>query len=201
MAQSGSSRFIGIHMMGSHWEYYNRYPERFRRYGDVYTLKTLSMLSVFVAGNANDTSVLDAYDNSVGYTDWFLRQIIDAAKKSGLPVSVTFFPDHGEDLQRLDGTAGHGGPIFTEHAFSIPAFMWFNHAYRAAHPQEVASINANAARRIRSYNVFYALGELMGIKWPGYKPSLSFASPDFVADTSTGVIAGGLMTATPNTFP
>jgi glucan phosphoethanolaminetransferase (alkaline phosphatase superfamily) len=195
-----ASRFIGIHMMGSHWEYYNRYPERFRRYGDAETLKKLSMVSVLVAGKGNEMALVDSYDNSVLYTDWFLRQVIDDANESSVPATVTFFPDHGEDLQLLDGSAGHGAPFFTPHAFSIPAFIWFNPAYRNLHPRAVAAAQANSTKRIRSYNLFYSMAELMGITWPGFKPTLSFASPDFIADQTTGVIAGGVLLPTPPSY-
>jgi hypothetical protein len=37
------------------------------------------------------------------------------------------------------------------------------------------------------------MGELMGIRWPGAKPTLSFASQGFVPDLSGRHIAGGLL--------
>jgi glucan phosphoethanolaminetransferase (alkaline phosphatase superfamily) len=171
LARSGQSRFIGIHMMGSHWEYYNRYPSRFQQFGGAQGVKKLSMISVFVSGGASEAAVVDAYDNSVLYSDWFLRQIIDGAARLRVPATVTFFPDHGEDLQQLDGNSGHGAPEYTRHAFQIPAFLWFNQAYQAAHPQEVAAVRANAAAAIRSYELFPTLGHLMGISWPGFVPA------------------------------
>lgn len=200
LGERGPSRFIGIHMMGSHWEYYSRYPERFRRYGDASSLGKLSIVSVFVSGEANQAALVDSYDNSVLYTDWFLRQVIDDANELSVPVTVTFFPDHGEDLQLLDGNAGHGAAVFTPHAFSLPAFIWFNHAYRTTHPVEVAAVKANSDARIRSYNLFCSMGQLMGVTWPGFKPQLSFASSDFVADRKTGVIAGGILVPAPPSF-
>ena len=33
LERAGHARFIGIHMMGSHWEYYRRYPESFAKFG------------------------------------------------------------------------------------------------------------------------------------------------------------------------
>lgn len=197
LARSGESRFIGIHMMGSHWEYYNRYPSRFQHFGAAQDAKKLTMISVFVSGGSSEAAVVDAYDNSILYSDWFLRQIIDGAARLRVPATVTFFPDHGEDLQQLDGNSGHGGPQYTPHAFQIPAFLWFNQAYQTAHPQEVAAVRANAAAGIRSYDLFPTLGQLMGISWPGFVSARSFASQSFVADRKTPVIAGGVLVKKP----
>jgi glucan phosphoethanolaminetransferase (alkaline phosphatase superfamily) len=106
---------------------------------------------------------------------------------------VTFFPDHGEDLQYLDEHAGHGQSIYTRHAFEIPAFVWFNDAYRLRYPEIVAHLTGNATREIRSHDVFYTLADLMGIQWPEADATRSFASDRFVPDTTSRHLAGGLL--------
>jgi glucan phosphoethanolaminetransferase (alkaline phosphatase superfamily) len=190
IGRAGGSRFIGIHMMGSHWEYYRRYPPSFRRFGSG---DGLSMISIFSTGEKVETSVVDTYDNTVLYTDWFLQQVIETARQLTVPVTVTFFPDHGEDLQKLDGKSGHGAPEYTQHAFEIPAFVWVNGAYRKAHPEKVSALQHNSSREIRSHNLFSTLADLMGITWPGAVPAHSFASAQFVPDTATKFAAGGVL--------
>lgn len=194
LARSGTARFIGIHMMGSHWEYYRRYPDRFARFG---AASQLGMLSIFLADDASARKVLDSYDNTVLYTDWFLQQVIEAARALEVPATVTFFPDHGEDLQLLDGASGHGQPVYTRHAFEIPAFVWMNAAYRRAHPERAAALERNAALEIRTHNVFYTLGDLMGITWPGSHARFSFASEQFAPDVAMQHIAGGVLVSRP----
>jgi hypothetical protein len=114
-----------------------------------------------------------------------------------VPATLTYFPDHGEDLQLLDGAAGHGQPSYTQHAFEIPAFVWTNSAYRAAHPAVVAALRSNASKEIRSHNVFYSVADLMGITWPGAMPRRSFASDRFVPDTTMKLVAGGVFVVPP----
>lgn len=194
LAQSGKARFIGVHIMGSHWEYYRRYPPAFARFGNTADLNTLF---IFRTGENVETQVVNAYDNSVLYTDWFLRQVIEPARKLPVPVTVTFFSDHGEDIQHLDNEAGHGAPRYTPHAFAIPAFVWVNEAYARAHPDKVAALRNNAQREIRSHDVFTTLGDLMGITWPERNPARSFASPEFVPDTQAKLVAGGVLVAPP----
>ena len=194
LARTGRARFIGIHMMGSHWEYYRRYPERFARFG---SSTGLSMVSIFLEGDKVEATVADTYDNTVLYTDWFLQQIIEPVRRLTVPATVTFFPDHGEDLEKFDRESGHGAPQYTRHAFEIPAFVWVNAAYARVHPEKVAALRANAAKEVRSHDLFGTLAELMGIAWPGQDPARSFASAQFSPDTNAKVIAGGKLMLRP----
>jgi glucan phosphoethanolaminetransferase (alkaline phosphatase superfamily) len=189
LTRTGSPRFIGMHVMGSHWEYYRRYPPSFQRFGQAPQLTPMSM---FLGGQIRSQAVLDSYDNSVLYTDWFLEQVIEAARKLSVPVSVTFVPDHGECLAALDeGQAGHGGAQYNFSEFQIPALVWLNDYYRRAHPQQVAALKANAAKQIRSHDFFYTVADLMGVTWPQAKPERSFASERFVPDTSGAMLVAG----------
>jgi glucan phosphoethanolaminetransferase (alkaline phosphatase superfamily) len=192
LAHGGAARFIGIHMMGSHWEYSRRYPAAFRRFGSG---KDLGLFAIFLDGEANNAAVVDEYDNTVLYTDWFLQQIIERARSLKVPATVTFFPDHGEDLQLFDGQSGHGAPMYTAHAFEIPAFIWVNDAYRTAHPTQVEALRANASKEVRSHDVFYTVADLMGITWPGNVAMRSIASKDFSPDVNMKHLAGGVLVA------
>jgi glucan phosphoethanolaminetransferase (alkaline phosphatase superfamily) len=193
--RSGVPRFIGMHVMGSHWEYYRRYPPTFQRFGRAHDL---DILSIARSGERTDQALVDAYDNSVLYTDWFIEQVIEATRPLKVPVTVTFLPDHGESLAAKDeGMAGHGGPIYSASQFKVPAFVWLNDAYRKAHPQKVAALEANADRPIRSHEFFYTVADLMGLSWPDEPAQHSFASTSFVPDTSGEMLVGGV----PQTHP
>jgi glucan phosphoethanolaminetransferase (alkaline phosphatase superfamily) len=191
--RSGRARFIGIHIMGSHWEYFRRYPPHFKRFGSPATLDALSIGSLFLSGSETSAALVDAYDNSILYTDWFLKQLIDGASALNVPATLIYFPDHGEDLQQLDGSKLHGLPVYTRHAFEVPAFVWVNQAFRKAHPEMVAALQANADKEIRSHNVFYTEAQLMGITWSGSDPRRSFSSSEFVPDSAMMFAAGGTL--------
>ena len=188
LERRGAPRFIGLHVIGSHWEYDSRYPASFERFG---TSRGLNYLSALKEKSA--PRVLDSYDNSVAYTDWFLEQVIEQAKTLDVPVTVTYFADHGEDLYALDGNTGHGTATYTQHQFDIPAFVWINAAYRQAHPDKVEAIVQNSAKEIRSHNLFYSMADLMGIHWPEEAPADSYASSHFVPDVQSPHIAGGAL--------
>jgi glucan phosphoethanolaminetransferase (alkaline phosphatase superfamily) len=195
IAHTGRARLIGMHVMGSHWEYYLRYPKRFQQFGSA---QKLSMLSSATTDRSMVATVEDAYDNSVLYTDWFLQQVIEQARILHVPATVTFIPDHGEASPSLDGGAvGHGAAQYVPAEFQIPAFVWVNAAYRNAHPEKVAALEANASKEIRSHDVFYTVADLMGITWPGAAPEKSFASEHFVPDGTKQHLVRGVLTARP----
>src|SRR6202789_898798 len=195
IARTGQSRLIGMHVMGSHWEYYLRYPKSFQRFGSP---QKLSMLSSATTDHSMFDTLVDAYDNSVLYTDWFLQQVIEQARGLQVPATVTFIPDHGEASPSLDGGAvGHGAARYVSAEFEIPAFIWVNAAYRKAHPEKVSALKHNASKEIRSHDVFYTVADLMGITWPGAAPERSFASERFVPDATKQHLARGVLTTRP----
>jgi glucan phosphoethanolaminetransferase (alkaline phosphatase superfamily) len=193
--KAGQPRFIGMHVMGSHWEYFRRYPKAFQQFGSA---QRISMLTSASTDRSMVRDLADAYDNSVLYTDWFLQQVIEQARRLQVPATVTFVPDHGEASPYLDGGAvGHGGASYVGAEFKIPAFVWINAAYRTAHPQKVAAIEANASKEIRTHDVFYTVADLMGITWPGADPARSFASERFVADATEEHLVRGVLIKRP----
>jgi glucan phosphoethanolaminetransferase (alkaline phosphatase superfamily) len=195
IARTGHARLIGMHVMGSHWEYYLRYPKSFQRFGSP---QKLSMLTSATTDRSMVATLADAYDNSVLYTDWFLQQVIEQTRALQVPATVTFIPDHGEASPYLDGGAvGHGSAHYVPAEFEIPAFIWVNDAYRKAHPEKVAALEANASKEIRSHDVFYTVADLMGITWPGAAPERSFASERFVPDATKQHLARGVLTTRP----
>jgi glucan phosphoethanolaminetransferase (alkaline phosphatase superfamily) len=172
IARSGHARFIGMHVMGSHWEYYLRYPKSFQRFGSP---QRLAMLSSANTDRSMSADLADAYDNTVLYTDY------------------------GEASPYLDGGAvGHGAAHYVAAEFEIPAFIWVNAAYRAAHPDKVAALQANAAKEIRSHDVFYTVADLMEITWPGTAPQKSFASERFVPDSTREHLMRGILGKRPD---
>jgi glucan phosphoethanolaminetransferase (alkaline phosphatase superfamily) len=195
IARTGHPRLIGMHVMGSHWEYYLRYPKRFQRFGSA---QKLSMRTSATTDRSMVGTLEDAYDNSVLYTDWFLQQVIEQARGLQVPATVTFIPDHGEASPSLDGGAvGHGSAQYVPAEFEIPAFIWVNAAYRKTHPEKVAALEANASKEVRSHDVFYTVADLMGITWPGAAPERSFASEGFVPDATKQHLARGVLTTRP----
>ncbi|KXI30096.1 phosphoethanolamine transferase [Paraglaciecola hydrolytica] len=112
--------FIVLHQMGSHGPaYYKRYPREFERFTPACQSAELSQCS--------DADIINAYDNSILYTDYFLSKVIELLKKNNqkFQTSMLYVSDHGESLGE-NGLYLHGLP----YAFApktqthVPVILW-----------------------------------------------------------------------------
>ncbi|MVX36183.1 phosphoethanolamine transferase [Myroides sp. LoEW2-1] len=115
--------FILLHTYGSHFNYMERYPKEFKQF-----------MSDEIAGvkKSEREHLLNAYDNTILYTDYFLSSTIDALKKTNASTALLYTSDHGEDL--FDDKRGkflHASPTPTYYQLRIPLFVWFSNEYSA----------------------------------------------------------------------
>lgn len=81
--------FIVLHAYGSHFNYKERYPES---------------MSVFKPDNLTDAKyenkeyLMNAYDNTIRYTDGFLASLITLLQKTNSFSAMLYTSDHGEDI-------------------------------------------------------------------------------------------------------
>ena len=162
---------IVFHTYGSHFNYKERYPES---------------LAHFTPANAteieykNKDQLVNAYDNSILYTDNFLYNVIEILRNSGSDATMLYSPDHGEDL--LDDSRKrflHASPIPTYYQLHIPMMIWFSDNYIESRPElyQIARYNSNAP--VATNHIFHTLLNLAEIKTPHFEPDLSLVNPVF----------------------
>lgn len=116
---------IVLHQMGNHGPaYFKRYPASFEKFKPVCKSNDLSSCS--------KEEIINAYDNAIAYTDYFLGKTIDLLKRndSQFETAMFYLSDHGESL----GEAGiylHGLPrsIAPDSQLHVPAVMWFGKGF------------------------------------------------------------------------
>ncbi|WP_131667530.1 phosphoethanolamine transferase [Psychrobacter pygoscelis] len=111
---------IILHQMGNHGPaYYKRYPKAFELYTPVCMSNELS--------KCDTQSVINAYDNAVVYTDYFLNSVIEALKKyqDSYDVVMVYMSDHGESLGE-NNIYLHGLPykVAPESQKHVPLIIW-----------------------------------------------------------------------------
>ncbi|WP_051453546.1 phosphoethanolamine transferase [Hippea sp. KM1] len=156
--------FIVLHQMGSHGPaYYKRYPKSFERFKPVCKTNQLQKCS--------RQSIINAYDNTILYTDKFLSEVIDFLKKnqSRYRVAMIYVADHGESLGE-NGIYLHGLPYFIapdvqKHPAAI---AWFGKHF---------GIDINCAKKLskKPYshdNIFSTVLGLLDVKTKLYNPKL-----------------------------
>lgn len=111
---------VVLHQMGNHGPaYYRRYPQEFEFFQPVCKTATLS--------ECTDEEVINAYDNAIRYTDWFLGEVIGFLRKNEprYETMMLYVSDHGESLGEY-GVYLHGAPYaFAPDAqVSVPLVVW-----------------------------------------------------------------------------
>lgn len=176
-AAKGEKLFIVLHTKGSHFEYSRRYPPEFAR---------------FATANATRRQrLVDAYDNSILYTDWLLSEIISTLSRRDAPSTLVYASDHGENLlddenQLLGHAIGSGYDLRTA------ALVWFSDSMRRDHANQVANVHRHADAPLSLSNLPQTVLDMAGIDARGLNRSLSVASSDFVTLPRWYMVRGDL---------
>jgi len=146
-----------LHTSTSHGPtYYLKYPADYERF--VPASREVEM------ANCPIDELVNAYDNSILYTDALINNAISVADGlKGWKVSVLFVSDHGESLGE-NGLYMHGVPrgLAPKEQYEIPFILWTNDPSVKFKEREMAS----------QYNVFHTVLHLLGIASPVYNPEM-----------------------------
>lgn len=174
LAKGRKKEFIVLHTYGSHFNYRERYPRSAARFlpDDATAAKP-----------ANRPSLVNAYDNTILFTDSLLHGIVGELARTGAQAAMVYTSDHGENI--FDDSRRlflHASPVPSYYELHVPLIVWTSAAYRRACPQEAAALAANRTRRVAtSVSVFHTVLGLAGIVTPERNDSLSLASARFAA--------------------
>lgn len=118
--QAPGDVLIVLHQMGSHGPaYYKRYPKAFERFKPACQSATLS--------DCDKQGIINAYDNTILYTDYFLAETIKLLKEYDRKhqTMMLYVSDHGESLGEK-GIYLHGAPFMMapEAQINVPLFIW-----------------------------------------------------------------------------
>ena len=115
---------VVLHASGSHGpSYFSKYPPEFETFKSV--CKSVAL------DECTPQSLLNAYDNSILYTDYFLSQLIGLLKSiPETPSSMMYVSDHGESLGEY-GLYLHGTPFAIAPDFQkkVPFLLWMSQTF------------------------------------------------------------------------
>lgn len=158
MQDPAPRKFIVLHTLGSHLNYAHRYPAEFERFKPA--LQANDKPDVW---GGPQERLLNAYDNSVLYTDHVLEQVIRLVEQAGVQATVTYAADHGESL--FDGRcqqAGHGFAAIAN--YHIPMFVWASRTWRDAQPDAWQQLRARQHSPVTTLAMFPTLTHLAGFE-------------------------------------
>jgi len=150
---------VVLHTSTSHGPTYSKkYPPRFETFKPVCNSVEL--------GNCSQTELINAYDNTIVYTDYLLHRVIEDLRQ--LPQynsCMLFVSDHGESLGEKN-LYMHGVPISMapKEQYEIPFLVWLsnsNHKQLKLLPE------------LSQNHVFHSVLRFLDVQSPIYKESMS----------------------------
>ncbi|MFB6454206.1 sulfatase-like hydrolase/transferase [Chitinophaga sp. Hz27] len=175
-----SDAFIVLHMHGSHFKYTNRYPQDKNYFQPDHPL---------AIKQENKKELINAYDNSIRYSDSILATILNMLEQRHLCAGVLYVSDHGENLMDDDRHLFlHSTPFPTFYELRIPLFLWFSSTYRSAFPEKVARAVSWQYTPADTRIVFHTMAEVAGISSPYIITKQSVVSTAFEPEISRNIL-------------
>lgn len=161
---------IVLHQMGNHGPaYYKRYPPRFERFTPV--CRTVQL------AECSRDEIVNAYDNAILYTDYFLSQVIALLKQNTgkFEAAMLYLSDHGESLGE-NGLWLHGMPkaIAPGEQTRAASIFWFGDSFE---PADAAAVRQRQGQVISHHNLFHTVLGMLEIETHDYDPRLDLRHP------------------------
>ena len=163
--------FIVLHQSGSHGPaYYRKYPLEFEQFSPV--CKSVELR------NCSQQDLINAYDNTILYTDYFLSRIIDILKEfHGTPAVMLYISDHGQSLGE-NNIYLHGMPNFLapDVQRQIPFIAWLSDEFIALYDIDVKSLAMDPS--YSQDNIFHSVMGAFGLRSSFYNEILDIFKPN-----------------------
>jgi lipid A ethanolaminephosphotransferase len=167
-AQRDKGVLLVMHQMGSHGPaYFKRVPPAFKRF-----------LPECSTNNLQDCSreqLVNAYDNTIAYTDHFLAQAIAwlQQRQAGNDTALVYVSDHGESLGE-NNLYLHGLPyaIAPDVQKRVPWITWLSPGFAQRQRLDAACLRGRADVEISHDHYFHSVLGLLDVQTSVYQPGL-----------------------------
>ena len=170
LEKGARKQFIVLHTYGSHFNYRERYPSE---------MSFFKPDALMEAEAKNRSSLVNAYDNTIRYTDDFLARLVNLLKEQEVDAAMLYTSDHGEDI--FDDKRHlflHASPVPSYYQLHVPFLVWMSDNYQQAYPALQTAAAANRMKNVSSSASFFqTMLQLGGVETPYRNDSLSVVSP------------------------
>ena len=170
LSKGNQKQFIVLHTYGSHFNYRERYPSE-----DAFFLPDYPV----EAEVKYRDNLVNAYDNTIRYTDSFLSRLIHMLEEQHVDAAMLYTSDHGEDI--FDDSRHlflHASPVPSYYQLHVPFLIWMSDTYREAYPEHWQTVTGNKDKDVSSSCSFFpTVLELGGVQTSYRNDSSSVVSP------------------------
>ena len=148
--------FIVLHTDGSHFKYNERYLP------DSGYFKPDDRMGAEIK---NKECLVNAYDNTIRYTDKFLYGLIQLLKNNAGYSAMLYTSDHGEDIFDNGSNAFlHSSPVPSYYQLHVPLLVWLSQEYCDKYKEIPQALNSNRMKFVStSVSVFYSMLDIGGV--------------------------------------
>ena len=161
--------FVVLHSYGSHFNYQERYPRSFAYFKPD---------SRSEAKPENRRDLLNAYDNTIRYTDYILHGIVERLQKwegvqtktDGVydqPTSAMLYTsDHGENIFDDERSLFlHAAPKASDYELHVPFIIWTSDGFSKQYPDILKALGENRSKQVQSsLSAFHTMLGIGGIQ-------------------------------------
>ena len=176
--------FVVLHTYGSHFNYQERYPRSFAYFKPD---------SRSEAKSENRRDLLNAYDNTIRYTDYILHGIIERLQKwegiqtktdgvYGQPISAMLYTsDHGENIFDDERCLFlHAAPKASDYELHVPFIIWTSEGFSKQYPDILKALGENRSKQVQSsLSAFHTILGIGGIQTHYRQDEYSVASDKY----------------------
>jgi len=156
LAKKHKKLFVVLHTYGSHFNYQERYPREMAHFQP-------DTQSDAKAENRRD--LVNAYDNTIRYTDFVLHGVIERLQQQGGMSAMLYTSDHGENIFDDERKLFlHASPRASRYELEVPFLVWTSQSYNHSLPTSEQALRANIHKEIQSSrSAFHTMLDLGGI--------------------------------------
>lgn len=165
--------FVVLHQQGSHGPaYHKRSPPSFKRF--------LPECASAAVENCSRAEIVNAYDNTIVYTDYVLAHLIAMLQKEAarFDVAMLYVSDHGESLGE-NGLYLHGLPwlLAPEEQTRVPMVAWLSDGFAAGLHVDRSCLAQRRHDRLSHDHVFHSILGVYDIRTGIYSRDLDLFAP------------------------
>ena len=172
LARKRKKEFIVLHTYGSHFNYMDRYPRQMAHFQPDTHCE---------AKKENRPDLINAYDNTIRYTDLVLSGVIERLRAHGGMSAMLYTSDHGENI--FDDSHKlflHASPRASEYELHVPFLVWTSQSFQHQEPAVAQALSANRHKQAQSSrSAFHAMLNIGGISTRFRQEHESLASPAY----------------------
>jgi lipid A ethanolaminephosphotransferase len=158
--QAKTDTVIVLHQKGSHGPaYYKRYPQRFSMFKPECTNDQVQ--------DCTQEEIVNAYDNTILYTDHFLAEVIGLLKANAgkFDTAMWYMSDHGESLGE-NGIYLHGLPysLAPDEQKHIPFILWLSDGFAKSYGVDKECLKRQGGADYSHDNLIHSILGLLQVK-------------------------------------